>query len=158
MLNTVLFDMGGTLEDIWYNDETRALVVTRLMETLRAGGLEPGDAAFFLPRLAAFAVKRGAQSAAPPQAYAAQLKKSGPEAEQKPGKGQQKQGGRAPGKPAQQGVAPAQPAGKIFRDQIPHRALLFAGFATIYARLLPKQNPKPAKRRRVDCSGGILVV
>ena len=42
MLNTILFDMGGTLEDIWYNDETKALVVKRLMETLRSGGLEPG--------------------------------------------------------------------------------------------------------------------
>ena len=30
MLTTVLFDMGGTLEDIWYNDETKALVVKRL--------------------------------------------------------------------------------------------------------------------------------
>ena len=42
MLNTILFDMGGTLEDIWYNDETKALVVKRLMETLRSAGLEPG--------------------------------------------------------------------------------------------------------------------
>ncbi len=34
MLNTVLFDMGGTLEDIWYNDETTADV----MEKLKAAG------------------------------------------------------------------------------------------------------------------------
>ena len=30
MLNTVLFDMGGTLEDIWYNDETTADVMEKL--------------------------------------------------------------------------------------------------------------------------------
>ena len=42
MLTTVLFDMGGTLEDIWYNEDTTALAITRVMETLRAGGLEPG--------------------------------------------------------------------------------------------------------------------
>ena len=42
MLNTVLFDMGGTLEDIWYNEETTADVMEKLQETLRANGLEPG--------------------------------------------------------------------------------------------------------------------
>ena len=42
MLNTVLFDMGGTLEDIWYNEETTADVMRKLQETLRANGLEPG--------------------------------------------------------------------------------------------------------------------
>ena len=42
MLNTVLFDMGGTLEDIWYNEETIADVMKKLQETLRANGLEPG--------------------------------------------------------------------------------------------------------------------
>ena len=42
MLTTVLFDMGGTLEDIWYNDETRLAVRRRLLEVLRANGLEPG--------------------------------------------------------------------------------------------------------------------
>lgn len=42
MLNTVLFDMGGTLEDIWYNDETIADVMEKLQAALRAGGLEPG--------------------------------------------------------------------------------------------------------------------
>ena len=42
MLNTVLFDMGGTLEDIWYNEETTAEVMKKLQEVLRANGLEPG--------------------------------------------------------------------------------------------------------------------
>ena len=42
MLNTVLFDMGGTLEDIWYNDETTADVMKKLQAVLRANGLEPG--------------------------------------------------------------------------------------------------------------------
>lgn len=42
MLNTVLYDMGGTLEDIWYNEETVSDVMNKLQETLRANGLEPG--------------------------------------------------------------------------------------------------------------------
>lgn len=42
MLNTVMFDMGGTLEDIWYNDETVDSAVQMVLETLRANGLEPG--------------------------------------------------------------------------------------------------------------------
>jgi len=42
VLNTVLFDMGGTLEDIWYNDETVASVMEKLQAMLRANGLEPG--------------------------------------------------------------------------------------------------------------------
>ena len=42
MLNTVLFDMGGTLEDIWYNEDTIDNVMKKLQETLRANGLEPG--------------------------------------------------------------------------------------------------------------------
>ncbi|MGN0993509.1 MAG: HAD family hydrolase [Butyricicoccus sp.] len=48
MLNTVLFDMGGTLEDIWYNEDTIDDVMKKLQETLRANGLEPGctDCAF----------------------------------------------------------------------------------------------------------------
>lgn len=29
MLNTVLFDMGGTLEDIWNTQETQAKAMTR---------------------------------------------------------------------------------------------------------------------------------
>ena len=40
MLNTVLFDMGGTLEDIWYNDETTVRAAEAVRSTLRAGGLE----------------------------------------------------------------------------------------------------------------------
>ena len=42
MLNTVLFDMGGTLEDIWYNEETITEVMKKLQDTLRSYGLEPG--------------------------------------------------------------------------------------------------------------------
>ena len=42
MLTTVLFDMGGTLEDIWNNEQTRSQVMARLMQELRAAGLEPG--------------------------------------------------------------------------------------------------------------------
>lgn len=42
MLNTVLFDMGGTLEDIWNNEETLAEVMEKLQAMLRAAGLEPG--------------------------------------------------------------------------------------------------------------------
>ena len=34
MLNTVLFDMGGTLEDIWYNEDTIDNVMKKLQETL----------------------------------------------------------------------------------------------------------------------------
>lgn len=41
MLSTVLFDMGGTLEDIWYNDETTALAVDAVLEVLRASGMTP---------------------------------------------------------------------------------------------------------------------
>ena len=42
MLTTVLFDMGGTLEDIWNNEQTRSQVMARLVQELRAAGLEPG--------------------------------------------------------------------------------------------------------------------
>lgn len=42
MLNTVLFDMGGTLEDIWNNEETLAAVMEKLQVMLREAGLEPG--------------------------------------------------------------------------------------------------------------------
>ena len=42
MLNTVLFDMGGTLEDIWNNQETQAKAMDALQKTLQAHGLEPG--------------------------------------------------------------------------------------------------------------------
>ncbi len=42
MIDTVLFDMGGTLEDIWYNSETTASVTQKLIETLQQHGLYPG--------------------------------------------------------------------------------------------------------------------
>ena len=42
MLTTVLFDMGGTLEDIWYNSDTQKQVCQKLLEVLRSNGLEPG--------------------------------------------------------------------------------------------------------------------
>ena len=42
MLNTVLFDMGGTLEDIWYNDDTVTDAMEQLKKVLQANGLEPG--------------------------------------------------------------------------------------------------------------------
>jgi len=42
MLNAVLFDMGGTLEDIWYNEETVADAMEKLQQRLRHYGLEPG--------------------------------------------------------------------------------------------------------------------
>lgn len=37
MLNTVLFDMGGTLEDIWNNEETLAAVMEEFREKVLAG-------------------------------------------------------------------------------------------------------------------------
>lgn len=43
MLDTVLFDMGGTLEDINYNEETARNVTVKMMEMLRAKGLEVTD-------------------------------------------------------------------------------------------------------------------
>lgn len=43
MLDTVLFDMGGTLEDISYDEVTARKVTLRLMEMLRAKGLESDD-------------------------------------------------------------------------------------------------------------------
>ena len=42
MLTTVLFDMGGTLEDIWYNKETQQEAARKLLEILRNNGLDPG--------------------------------------------------------------------------------------------------------------------
>ena len=42
MLTTVLFDMGGTLEDIWYNKETQQEAARKLLEILRDHGLDPG--------------------------------------------------------------------------------------------------------------------
>lgn len=40
MLTTVLFDMGGTLEDIWYNEDTQRATCRRLLEVL--AGQRPG--------------------------------------------------------------------------------------------------------------------
>jgi beta-phosphoglucomutase-like phosphatase (HAD superfamily) len=42
MFKNVLFDMGGTLEDIWYNDETEQAATQKLIAILRRSGLEPG--------------------------------------------------------------------------------------------------------------------
>ncbi|MGO5095860.1 HAD family hydrolase [Agathobaculum sp. LCP25S3_E8] len=42
MINTVLFDMGGTLEDIWYNDQTVQTVTGTLLDMLREHGLNAG--------------------------------------------------------------------------------------------------------------------
>lgn len=42
MLTTVLFDMGGTLEDILYNKETQQEAARKLLEILRDHGLDPG--------------------------------------------------------------------------------------------------------------------
>lgn len=41
MLDTVLFDMGGTLEDIYYNAETIDCAASRAIEMLHARGLDP---------------------------------------------------------------------------------------------------------------------
>jgi putative hydrolase of the HAD superfamily len=37
--DTILFDMGGTIEDIWYNDETAAAVITAIRNLLDCNGL-----------------------------------------------------------------------------------------------------------------------
>lgn len=49
MINTVLFDMGGTLEDIWYNDQTVQAVTKKLLDMLQQHGLHAGctEAAFW---------------------------------------------------------------------------------------------------------------
>lgn len=39
MLNTVLSDMGGTLEDIWSNEEALSAAMEALQSMLRAAGL-----------------------------------------------------------------------------------------------------------------------
>ena len=41
MLKAVLFDMGGTLEDIHYNEETLKKAICRLDEILKGAGLDP---------------------------------------------------------------------------------------------------------------------
>ena len=47
MLTTVLFDMGGTLEDIWHNEGTKREALQCVWDTLRAiseinSGRHPG--------------------------------------------------------------------------------------------------------------------
>lgn len=37
--DTILFDMGGTLEDIWSSEETAEAAVSEIMELLRGGGI-----------------------------------------------------------------------------------------------------------------------
>lgn len=41
MITTVLFDMGGTLEDIWVDEESEWLAIHRLYEMLLSSGLDP---------------------------------------------------------------------------------------------------------------------
>lgn len=42
MITTVLFDMGGTLEDIWVDEESRREAIAKLDDMLRGWGLETG--------------------------------------------------------------------------------------------------------------------
>ena len=42
MITTVLFDMGGTLEDIWVDEESRREAIGRLNALLREWGMDPG--------------------------------------------------------------------------------------------------------------------
>lgn len=52
MLNTVLFDMGGTLEDIYFTDETVSRAAHETQAILRRNGVEPGcDAVELMRRL-----------------------------------------------------------------------------------------------------------
>ena len=52
MITTVLFDMGGTLEDIWYNEETESAVTTEIMNCLERHGLQPiCERSFFREKL-----------------------------------------------------------------------------------------------------------
>lgn len=45
-LNTILFDMGGTLEDIWYDSTTETAAGIAMLELLNRHGMNPGcDAA-----------------------------------------------------------------------------------------------------------------
>lgn len=43
MLDTILFDMGGTIEDICYNEETSARVTAKLIEMLEGEGVTITD-------------------------------------------------------------------------------------------------------------------
>ena len=40
MMDTVLFDMGGTLEDIWVDDESRHSSIQGVLDILRAHGID----------------------------------------------------------------------------------------------------------------------
>ncbi len=42
MITTVLFDMGGTLEDIWVDEESHAAAIAALDGMLRGWGMDPG--------------------------------------------------------------------------------------------------------------------
>ena len=42
MITTVLFDMGGTLEDIWVDEESHAAAIGKLDDMLRGWGMETG--------------------------------------------------------------------------------------------------------------------
>ncbi len=42
MITTVLFDMGGTLEDIWVDDASRTAAITELDRMLKGWGMDPG--------------------------------------------------------------------------------------------------------------------
>ena len=42
ILNTILFDMGGTLEDIWYDSTTETAAGIAMLELLNRHGLNPG--------------------------------------------------------------------------------------------------------------------
>ena len=42
MITTVLFDMGGTLEDIWVDEASRVEAIARLSGMLQRWGLDPG--------------------------------------------------------------------------------------------------------------------
>ena len=42
MITTVLFDMGGTLEDIWVDEESHELAIAQLDRMLKSWGMDPG--------------------------------------------------------------------------------------------------------------------
>ena len=42
MITTVLFDMGGTLEDIWVDEESHAAAIAALDRMLKSWGMDPG--------------------------------------------------------------------------------------------------------------------
>ena len=50
MITTVLFDMGGTLEDIWVDEESRKEAIGKLDAMLRGWGMETGMTAEELRR------------------------------------------------------------------------------------------------------------